>query len=171
MSASTFFSKTVFPCWLGFSFFLNCSQNFSLLLCWGYHFMLEIWWQFQFWGFPSECLCPAVCDPLRVLCSGPWHQPGWRTDPPWQETHRTHKSRISLFVLQLDQFPEIFHCTALQNHMVTITGWLLPAGNAPGPWCQWALQMKAGLALAGSCLPSFFCKWIRVWCLRISNYT
>lgn len=51
-----FLQQNSFPCWLGFSFSLNCSQNFLLLLCWGYSFMLEIWWEFQVWGFLSECL-------------------------------------------------------------------------------------------------------------------
>lgn len=133
---STFFSKTVFPCWLGFSFSLNCSQNFSLLLCWGYHFMLEIWWQFQFWGFPSECLCPAVCDPLRVLLQ-------WSMTPAWLEngstvtrnTQDTQKQDFS-FCSAVGSVPwDIsLHCLTKpygHHHRMAAAGWECPRTVVP----------------------------------------
>lgn len=60
--------KAAFPV-VSFFFSLNCSHTCSLLLCWGYGFTLQIRQQYQLRGFPSDCLCPAACDPLRCAAA------------------------------------------------------------------------------------------------------
>lgn len=60
------FQQNSFPCWLGHSFSLNCRQNF-FSSCWEGKFHARNLVAIPVLGILSECLCLAMCDPLRVL--------------------------------------------------------------------------------------------------------